>query len=157
MYADRSQVLRIARACDRPDARALVLIAFYTGMRLGEMLRCAVVGENASLLDSKNGSPRLIPLVPRVLRYARKYLPFATPKITLQRAIERARLRAKSNDVTIHTLRHSAASAMVNGGVPLHTIGKVLGHKDSRSTDRYAHLATETLAAAVSVIGKSKR
>ena len=53
-----------------------------------------------------------------------------------------------------HDVRHSAASEMINAGVDLYTVGAVLGHKDSRSTQRYAHLATDTLAAAVGRIGK---
>jgi integrase len=39
-------------------------------------------------------------------------------------------------DLHFHDLRHSAASEMVNAGVPLHTVGAVLGHRDARSTKR---------------------
>jgi integrase len=154
VYASRAEMLHIARACDRPDARAMVLVAFYTGMRLGEMLCCSVVGENLSLPDTKNGQPRLVPIHSSIRRYAR-HLPFTTPKVTLQRAFDRARRRAGLSHVRIHDLRHSAASEMINAGVDLYTVGAVLGHKDSRSTQRYAHLATATLADAVRRIGKS--
>ncbi len=156
VYADRALVLRIARACDRADARALVLLGYYTGMRLGELRACRVADEMLELDTSKNGNPRLVPLHPRVRRWAARHLPFAAPKITLQRAVMRARKRADALHIKIHTLRHSSASAMVNAGVELYTVGKVLGHKDSRSTQRYAHLATDTLAAAVSKIGQRK-
>ena len=54
----------------------------------------------------------------------------------------------------LHDLRHSAASAMINAGVDLYTVGGVLGHQSATSTKRYSHLATSTLAAAVSMIGK---
>lgn len=56
--------------------------------------------------------------------------------------------------VRFHDLRHSTASEMVNAGVPLHTIGAVLGHKDPRSTMRYSHLQRDTLADAVALIGR---
>lgn len=59
-------------------------------------------------------------------------------------------------DVRFHDLRHSAASEMVNAGVPLYTVGQVLGHKDQRSTARYSHLLAETLGAAVSQIGRKR-
>ena len=59
--------------------------------------------------------------------------------------------------VHFHDLRHSAASEMVNGGVALYTVGKVLGHRDARSTARYSHLTTETLAQAMNTIGRKKR
>ena len=52
-----------------------------------------------------------------------------------------------------HDLRHSNASAMINKGVDLHTVGKVLGHKSAQSTRRYAHLSIETLDAAIRKIG----
>ena len=38
------------------------------------------------------------------------------------------------------------------GGVPLYTVGKLLGHKDPLMTQRYAHLAPEHMTAAVSVL-----
>lgn len=154
VYAGRHDMLCIARACDRPDARALVLLAFYTGMRLGELMRCRVQGDTLVLPDTKNGEPRHVPIHWRVRRYTRM-LPLAAPKITLQRAVQRARRRAGLENVRIHDLRHSAASEMINAGVDLYTVGAVLGHKDPRSTKRYAHLATSTLAEAVRKIGKS--
>lgn len=154
VYASRAQALAMARACDRRDSRALVLLAFYTGMRLGELQRCTVVGEVLSVPDTKNGEPRLIPIHPRVRVYT-QHLPLSAPKITLQRSVQRARRACGLVDVRIHDLRHSAASEMVNAGVDLYTVGAVLGHKDARSTKRYAHLATQTLAVAVGKIGKS--
>jgi site-specific recombinase XerD len=42
---------------------------------------------------------------------------------------------------------------MVNQGVDLYTVGKVLGHKDLRSTKRYSHLSVDTLTAAIRKIG----
>jgi len=60
-------------------------------------------------------------------------------------------------DLHFHDLRHSAASEMVNAGVDLFVVGKVLGHRDSRSTQRYSHLTADTLAGAVGLIGARKR
>ncbi len=52
-------------------------------------------------------------------------------------------------------MRHSSASAMINEGVDLNTVGDVLNHKSTASTRIYAHLATSKLAAAVKKIGQS--
>ncbi len=52
-------------------------------------------------------------------------------------------------DLRIHDLRHSAASFMINAGIDLYAVGKVLGHADHKSTMRYSHLANDTLLAAV--------
>jgi site-specific recombinase XerD len=40
----------------------------------------------------------------------------------------------------LHDIRHSTASALINAGVDLYTVGQVLGHKSLASTARYAHL-----------------
>jgi len=152
VYASRQQVGALAWAADRRDLRILILVAFYTGLRLGEILRVAVRRGALELADTKNGDRRSIPVHPRIARLL-KHLPLKVPKITLQRAFQRARVRAGLPHIHIHDLRHSAASEMVNAGVDLYTVGKVLGHRDSRSTERYSHLRTETLAGAIGRIG----
>lgn len=52
-----------------------------------------------------------------------------------------------------HDLRHTAASLMVTAGVPLYSVGKVLGHSAPQTTARYAHLAPEAERAAVKKLG----
>ena len=47
-------------------------------------------------------------------------------------------------DCTLHQLRHSHATELINGGVSLPTIRKRLGHKNLQTTQRYAELADET-------------
>lgn len=42
-----------------------------------------------------------------------------------------------------HTMRHTAASWLVQAGVPLYDVQRLLGHEDSRTTERYAHLAPD--------------
>ena len=44
-------------------------------------------------------------------------------------------------DVRIHDTRHTYASHTVMGGLDLYTVGRLLGHADTGSTERYAHLA----------------
>ncbi len=62
---------------------------------------------------------------------------------------DNARKAAGLPDVRIHDLRHAAASNMINGGIDLYTVGKVLGHSNHKTTMRYSHLANDTLLAAV--------
>lgn len=153
VYATRQQVGQLAWAADRRDARRLILVAFYTGMRLGEILRTQIDHGGLYLADTKNGSRRAIPVHPKLERLI-KHLPFTAPKITLQRCWERARARVGLAHMHLHDLRHTTASEMINAGVDLYTVGAVLGHKDARSTQRYAHLRPATLAAAVGMIGQ---
>ena len=46
-------------------------------------------------------------------------------------------------DVRVHDLRHSFASVAVADGAALYTLGKVLGHKQARTTEIYAHLGDD--------------
>ncbi len=56
-----------------------------------------------------------------------------------EQALERAKLRR----IRIHDLRHSFASVAIGRGTSIYTVGKLLGHKSSRTTERYAHLSAE--------------
>jgi integrase len=60
-------------------------------------------------------------------------------------ALERAGLRR----IRIHDLRHSYASTAVANGTSIYTVGKLLGHKSSRTSERYAHLSAEAAREAV--------
>lgn len=156
VYATRRQMLAIARAADRHDVRILVRVAFYTGMRLGEVLRVEVGSDGLlHLADTKNGERRSIPVHPRI-RCCLDYLPLAGPRITLQRGYQRARRAVGLDSLRLHDMRHSAASEMVNAGVDLFAVGRVLGHRDPRSTQRYSHLTAGTLADAVGRIGRKR-
>lgn len=57
--------------------------------------------------------------------------------------------RADLPDVRIHDLRHTFASLLVSGGASLEMIGKLLGHTQHRTTQRYAHLLDAPLRAGV--------
>lgn len=60
-----------------------------------------------------------------------------------------ARRSATLPDVRVHDLRHSAASNLVNSGQSLYVVAKVLGHSQTRTTERYAHLDAAVLLNAV--------
>jgi len=53
------------------------------------------------------------------------------------------RLSAGLEDVRLHDLRHSFASVAVSGGHSLYMVGKILGHKQARTTEIYARLAAD--------------
>lgn len=61
---------------------------------------------------------------------------------------EEARKLAKLPGVRIHDLRHSFASVAVSGGESLYIVGKILGHRQARTTEIYAHLAPDPVQAA---------
>ena len=65
----------------------------------------------------------------------------------IRKAIDRAQLntpekiRMKGGKVTLHTLRHTYASKLVRKGLSLYDVSTLLGHSDSKMTQRYAHMA----------------
>ena len=74
--------------------------------------------------------------------------------VKLQRAFRKACKLAGIRDFRFHDLRHTFASYLRQGGVDLHTISKLLGHKDTRMTQRYSHLLVENLRDAISILDK---
>lgn len=56
------------------------------------------------------------------------------------RGIHRAMVRAGLDDCVIHTLRHTAASRLVQNGMSLQEVSDILGHSSMQMTSRYAHL-----------------
>lgn len=151
-YLKRKTMLQIAMKL-KGKYRAAVRIAFYSGMRLSEILKCKFEDGRMTLDDTKNGDRRIVPMH-RKIKSCAKYLPFDIPARTLQGQFNQARKSLDLDHIHIHDLRHSAASEMINNGVDLYTVGAVLGHKSMVSTKRYSHLATSTLETALSKIGQ---
>ncbi len=75
--------------------------------------------------------------------------------VGLRRPFLRVCARAGLRDFRIHDLRHTFASVAVSGGESLVVVGKLLGHANTRTTDRYAHLANASLRRAAGRIARS--
>ena len=150
-FIDRTTMLRLARACKHRRTRAAIRIAFYSGMRLGEIIKAVRTDSAFVLADTKNGEPRIVPIHPKIQGCSRMKMPEASK---VGKYFREARQRAGMDYLHFHDLRHSAASSMINQGVDLYTVGAVLGHKSASSTKRYAHLATDSLREAIGRIGQ---
>lgn len=149
-FLSREDMVRVARACRCRSARAAIRRAFYSGMRMGEILGAEVKDGLFVLADTKNGEPRHVPVHPKIR--CTLGVPMKDKYWTSKRFKEAARACGLGH-LRFHDLRHSAASAMINAGVDLYTVGTVLGHKSAVSTKRYAHLATDNLRDALGKIG----
>jgi integrase len=144
----------------------VVNLLLLTGARVSELLNAkwqhVDVERRVWLIPtSKTGKPRHVPLsqpaidlIEQVPRF--KDCPYLLPNpdtlkpfVTIKHAWQVARDRARLPDLRIHDLRHSAASFMINAGIDLFAVGRVLGHADHKSTMRYSHLRQDTLLAAV--------
>lgn len=147
----RAQMVALARACRHRGVRALIRIAFYTGMRVGEILRAERRGGLFALADTKNGHPRLVPMLPIISTAARQPMP---RRSEIDYYWPLARTACGLDHVHLHDLRHAAATAMVDAGIDLGTVGAVLGHRSAQTTKRYAHHGVQRLADALATIKK---
>jgi integrase len=152
-------------------ARAIKLLLF-TGARRNEITQAKwehLNWEQRTLWVplSKTGRPRSIRLNSAAIEILRatprvKNNPFIFPSPTTGRPSPslhfpwlRIRKRAGLLDIRLHDLRHSFASFLVNEGVSLYVVQGLLGHLHARTTQRYAHLANETLRDAAEVVGEA--
>ena len=167
LSAEEAARLRVAVAASQnPQLQHIVGLLLLTGARLRELLDArwehVDVERRAWLIPtSKTGKPRHVPLSKAALAIIEALPRFETcpwlvpnpdtlkPFVSIKHGFKRAIRVAKLPGLRIHDLRHSAASFMVNSGVDLFAVGKVLGHASYQSTQRYAHLANDTLLAAV--------
>ena len=76
------------------------------------------------------------------------------PVVDLKRFWARMRVQADLPGVRIHDLRHTFASLLVSGGASLEMIGRLLGHTQLGTTQRYAHLIDSPLRAGVNAVGE---
>jgi len=116
---------------------------------------------------SKSGKPRSIALngsAVELLRaiQANSSSPYVFPSPTTGRPSpslyfpwQRIRVRAGLPDLRLHDLRHSFASFLVNRGVSLYAVQGLLGHGNTRYTQRYAHLTADTLRDAAEAAGSA--
>ncbi len=161
-------VAAIAADENRTAANAILLL-MLTGGRRNEITQAKwehVLWNERKLFVplSKSGKPRWIALsssalallesIPRV--EGNDYI-FPSPVTgrpcpSLWFPWRRIRARAGLADVRLHDLRHSFASFLVNEGVSLYVVQALLGHANARTTQRYAHLAHDTLSDATEIV-----
>jgi integrase len=144
---------------ENPVGLAALRLLLLTGARVGEILtlRWAVIDwprGRARLEESKTGAKTLFlaPEAVAVLRALPRLVgsPWCFPSrqagkhfVALPRLWYRVRQEAGLKDVRLHDLRHTFAANAAALGIPLLTIGALLGHRRASTTQRYAHLLPE--------------
>jgi integrase len=150
-----------------PHAAAALRLLIFTGARLREILhlRWEHVDFSRGLLllpDSNTGrktiilnAPALAILaeLPRVGAYVIAGESPDAPRADLKRPWQVVARHAGLDGVRLHDLRHTYASVGAGHGLGLPIIGKLLGHAESRTTERYAHLDNDPLRRATNAIG----
>jgi len=155
------------------DTAVALEVLLLTGCRKREVLnlRWAEVDKEAACLrleDSKTGS-RVVQLSPAALALLDARRPAeddasasafvfpkddgASPVADCKRAWAVAIKQAKLPELRVHDLRHSHAAMAITAGLSLPEVGKLLGHKSSQTTARYAHVADAVARAAADRVG----
>ena len=100
---------------------------------------------SAQAIEVIRGLPRY-PNCPWLIPNPKTLVPYSDAGLFV--AWRNALKRANLVDVRLHDLRHTAASVMVQANVPIFTVSRILGHTQIKTTQRYSHLAEDTLLAA---------
>ena len=153
-----------AQAGEHTSVIAAIRLLIFTGCRRNEILTLRwehVDFERGCLWlpDSKTGAQMVLigaPAIELLSAFPRVddnpyVLPGALPGkhyVGLEKAWRRLRSRAGLADVRLHDLRHSFASMGAGSGESLVLIGALLGHRNTATTARYAHLSSDPLRAA---------
>ncbi len=156
----------------KPAFADLFQAALHTGMREGELLRLEwrQVNLNGRVIDfppTKRGKKRLMPINESLfyILARRKQTPapsgrvFVKPdgepwsKSAVRYYLNKGTEAAGVQDFTFHDTRHTFSSRLVRGGVHAVYVQELLGHKSSRTTERYMHAQTSDLQAAVGTLG----
>lgn len=154
-----------------PYIIAAIRLLIFTGARRGEILalRWQDVDFERRVLrlpDSKTGAKTVYLNPPALEVLASIERQHGNPHVicgrrhgahlvNVEKPWRRIRERAGIPDVRVHDLRHSFASVAVAGGQSLAIIGRLLGHHETSTTAKYAHLSADPLRTANDAVGDS--
>ncbi len=171
------EIVRFLEAVSSLKCRAALTTAYAAGLRASEVagLRVADIDSARGVIivrHGKGGKDRNVMLSPQLLGVLRTYWRLARPKTFLfpgrdeDRSIDptvlyaacRSATKAAGLDkrVTLHTLRHSFATHLLENGTDIRIIQVLLGHNNLSSTARYTQAATHTIRATQSPFDRLK-
>lgn len=166
----KHEVTEILNATENLKHRCMLALIYSAGLRCSELLNLTLkdVDSKRMLLlirKAKGNKDRIVPLSETVLHMLRSYYMEFKPKdylfeghgherysnrslqLVLQKALRQTKIK---NRVTLHTLRHSYATHLLESGTDLRFIQELLGHKSSKTTEIYTHVSSRKLSEIVS-------
>jgi integrase/recombinase XerD len=146
--------------------KAMLSLIYGCGLRSGELLRLKAEHIDSRRLvviikQAKGNKDRIAPLSIKFIELLREYFKAYRPKVylfegqvagnpydarSLQLVLKQAVAKTKiKKPVTLHWLRHSYATHLLEAGTDLRYIQEILGHKSSKTTELYTHVSTKSI------------
>jgi site-specific recombinase XerD len=162
----QEEVARLLRAVRLPKYHAVLTTVYAAGLRISEVLALKVsdIDSERMVINVRQGKgrkDRTVMLSPHLLAVLRRYMRYAHPTewlfpgrranlplhvTAVQRACAQARVAAGlSKTATVHTLRHSFATHLLEAGTDLRLIQTLLGHQSIKTTALYTHVSAQRL------------
>ena len=161
----KNEIVRFLNVIDNLKHKTMMILAYSSGLRRGEIInlrRKDILFDRKCIFvkKSKGKKDRYVMLAENAIDYLKKYLATYQPKYWLfegekggqygERSIQSVFINAKiksgvNDSVTLHGLRHSFATHLVDNGVPLHVVKDLLGHESIKTTEVYLHISQHYL------------
>lgn len=169
------EVTRILEALKNEKHRTILFLIYSAGLRVGEVVKLTTQDIDSQrmlihVVQGKGRKDRYTVLSEIALEQLRKYyklykpekwlFPGQNPKEyltvrTVERIFENACTAAKiTKKVSVHSLRHSFATHLLEGGIDLRYIQELLGHESSKTTEIYTHVTEKSISKIQSPLDK---
>ncbi len=164
---NRNEVREIIASVNNLKHKMLLLMTYSSGLRVSEVVSLKVhdIDSERKLIHIRQGKgrkDRFTILSEYAYQEVQQYIFRFEPKAwlfpsehsgehiserTAQRVFEKAReIAGIKKEVSIHSLRHSFATHLLEGGTDLRFIQELLGHKSSKTTEIYTHISQRSLS-----------
>lgn len=173
-YISEIELMKIVKHIKNTTVKAVLQMIFYTGLRVSEAVSLKKKDvdfehEQVYVREGKGKKERLIPINEKLKKILLEYLNDSrvdigtdnffscrTGKISVIRVEEALRETIQeigiTKQITPHVLRHSFASNLIERGVDLFRVQKLLGHESIKTTSIYLHTNMEELEKAVNLL-----